>query len=124
MTGLRTFAEIGIGAIYLIGAVFNSIWTLGHTEEFYGGFAEGAWLGPAQSLIRDLIVPNARMFTIVLIVFQVTIGILILTSGDLVKPALIAGGTFAVVAALASNPGGTAGNLLLAGIQYALAFAR
>ena len=74
MTGLRTFAEIGIGAIYLIGAVFNSIWTLGHTEEFYGGFTEGAWLGPAQSLIRDLIVRNARILGFSLI----GIGLLIL----------------------------------------------
>jgi hypothetical protein len=124
MTGLRTFTEIGIGMIYLIGAVFNSVWTLGHTDEFYGGFADGAWLGPARSLIRDLIIPNARVFTMLLIVFQVVIGVLIITRGDLVSPALIAGGSFAVIAALASNPGGTVGNLILAGIQFTLASAR
>lgn len=124
MTGIRTIAEIGIGVIYLIGAVFNSVWTLGHTDEFYEGFAEGAWLGPARSLVRDLVMPNARVFTVLLIVFQVTIGVLVLTRGDLVGPALLVGAAFALVAALVSSPGGTAGNLVLAGIQIALAVAR
>lgn len=124
MTGLRTFGEIGLGVIYLIGAVFNAVWTLGHTGEFYGGFADGAWLGPARSLIRDVVLPNARVFTLLLVVFQTTVAVLVLTRGDLVAPALVAGGAFAVVAALASSPGGTAGNLVLAAVQFALAFAR
>lgn len=113
-----------MGAIFLIGAGFNSIWTFGHTDEFSGGFADGAWLGPARSLIRNVVIPNARIFTVLLVLFMATVAILILTRGDLVKPALIAGGSFALVAALASSPGGTVGNLLLAGIRFALASAR
>ncbi len=124
MTGLRNFGEVAFGAIYLIGAVFNSVWTMRHTDEFYGGFADGAWFGPARSLIRDVVIPNARVFTVALIVFQLAIGVLILTRGDLVTPALVAGGTFAGLAALASSPGGTAGNMILAALQFALAAAR
>ncbi len=124
MSGLRTIGEIGMGLIYLVGAGFNSLWTFGHTDQFYGSFADGAWLGPARSLIRDLIIPNARLFTVLLIVLQVVVGVLILSRGDLVRTALIIGGIFALVAALASSPGGTAGNLFLAGIQFALALAR
>lgn len=124
MTTLRTFGEVAIGLFFLIGAVFNAVWTLGHTDEFYSGFVEGAWLRPARSFVSDVIVPNARLFTILLIIFQVTVGVLVVTRGDLVTPALIAGGTFTLAAALASSPGGTVGNLILAAIQYALAFTR
>lgn len=124
MTAIRTVGEIGIAAIYLIGAVFNSVWTMGHTVEFYGGFADGAWLRPARSAVRELILPNARLFTVLLVLFQVTVAVLILIRGDLVKAALIAGGVFALVAGLASSPGGTAGNTVLAGIQFTLAWAR
>ena len=81
-------------------------------------------IGPARSLIRDVVIPNARVFTVALIVFQLAIGVLILTRGDLVTPALVAGGTFAGLAALASSPGGTAGNMILAALQFALAAAR
>ncbi len=124
MTGLRTFGEIAMGVIFLVGAGFNSFWTLGHTDEFYGSFADGAWLPPAESLIRDVIMPNGRLFTGLLIAFQTAVGVLVLTRGDLVKAALIVGGVFAVGAALASSPGGTVGNLILAAVQFSLAAAR
>ena len=74
--------------------------------------------------MHDLIVPNARVFTIALVLFQFTVAVLIFQRGDFVTPTLVAGGFFALAAALASSPGGTAGNLLLAGIQFALALTR
>ena len=46
---------------------------------------------------------------------------MILTRGDLVTAALIAGSVFSVLAALASSPGGTVGNVMLAAIQVVLA---
>jgi hypothetical protein len=124
MTGFRTIAEVAMGVVYLVGASFNSFWTLGHTDEFYESFVEGAWLRPARTLLSDVVVPNARLITILVIVFQVIVGILIISRGDLVKLALIVGGTFALAVAVVSSPGGTIGNLLLAGIQFALAFTR
>ena len=121
MTGLRVVAEIAIGLLYATGAVFNTVYTLSHTDAFYGSFAEGAWLGPARRFINDIVLPNATVFTVALIVLQAAVAVAILTRGDLVRGALIAGATFSVLAALASSPGGTAGNLLLAAIQIALA---
>lgn len=121
---MRTAAELVIGAIYAIGAVFNTVYTLGHGREFYGDFASGAWLSPAGSLIRDRIVPNSTTFTIGLIVFQLAVAVAILTRTVLAGPALLIGGAFALVVAFFSSPGGTIGNLALAGIQFALAAAR
>jgi len=124
MTGLRTFGEIAIGVLFAIGAVFNTVYTLRNSDEFYGGFAEGAWLKPARWFVDDVVIPNATVFTVLLILFQIAVAVLILTRGDLVTAALVAGATFAVLAALASNLGGTVGNLSLAAIQIALALAR
>ena len=124
MTGVRTIAEIAIGLLFAAGAVFNAVYTRSHSDEFYGSFADGAWLSPARTFINNVVLPNATVFTAVLIAFQVLVAIAILSRGDLVAAALYAGSAFAAVAALASSPGGTAGNLALATIQLALALSR
>lgn len=53
--------------------------------------------------------------------FQLAVAVAILTRGDLVPAALLSGASFAVLAAVASSPGGTIGNLSVAAIQAALA---
>lgn len=124
MTALRSFLEIAIGITFAVGAVFNAAYTFTHTDEFYGSFEEGAWLSPARWSVRRVVLPNARPFTVLLVAFQTAVAIMILTRGDLVTPALLAGAGFAGLAALASSPAGTAANLALAAIQAALALTR
>lgn len=116
--------EILVGALYLVGAGFNTVYTLRHSEEFYTGFVEGAWLRPARRLTESVIVPNGVPFTVLLIAFQVAVGLSILTRGGAVTAALVVGGLFAAVVALFSSPGGAVGNLALAATQLALAAAR
>ena len=124
MNGVRTAGEIGVGVLYAVGAIFNTAYTLRNGDEFYGSFAEGAWFRPARWFVNEVVLPNATIFTVLLIVFQVAVAVLILSRGDLVAAALVGGATFSVLAALASSPGGTVGNLVLAVIQIALALAR
>lgn len=124
MSGLRTVVEIGIGVLFGVGAAFNTAYTLRRGDKFYGSFADGAWLSPARRVITHAVLPNATVFTVGLILFQVTVAALILIRGDLVTSALVAGAAFAVLAALASSPGGTLGNLVLAAIQIALVASR
>lgn len=121
MSNLRTVTEIGIGLLYAVGAVFHIVYTRSHREEFFGSFAAGAWCSPARWSVNNAVIPNAGFFTVVLILFQGAIAVMILTRGSLVAPALIAGAVFSSIAALASSPGGTIGNLALAAIQVALA---
>ena len=118
---IQTVAEMVIGAIYAIGATFNIAYTLRHSREFFGEFAERAWFAPTARVTARLIVPNSVAFTIVLIVFQVAVATAILTQGNAVATALVVGGCFAASVAMLSSPGGTVGNLLLAAIQFALA---
>lgn len=124
MTTMRLITEVAIAILYSAGAVFNTVYTLGNADKLYGAFADGAWLGPARRFLRTFVLPHATVFTVSLILFETAVAIIILTRGDLVRPALVAGAVFCVIAALVSRPGGTAGNLALAAIQIALAWFR
>jgi len=118
---LRDIGEIGIGALFGIGAIFNATFTRAHGEEFYASFAEGAWLVPARRVIEKVVIPNALVVTALLVVFGATVAIMILSRGDLVRPALLAGGGFAFVAAAASSPGGTVAGLAVGVVAFLLA---
>lgn len=68
--------------------------------------------------------PHGVQVTVVLVVFQLLVGISILTRGGAATAALIVGGVFAAVIALFSSPGGAIGNVALAAAQFVLAAAR
>ena len=104
-----------------MGALFNAMYTRNHGEKFYGSFAEGAWLPPARRVIEKVVIPNATVVTALLVVFGAAMAIMILLRGDLVRPALLAGGGFALIAAAASSPGGTVANLAIAAAAFTLA---
>jgi len=118
---LRNLLEIGIGLLFLIGAIFNSLYTFRHGDEFSGSFAENALLIPARALVRKLVIPNARLFTVLLVAFQLSVAFCILSRGELAVPGLIAGAIYSFAAALVSNTGGAIANLVLTAIQLALA---
>jgi hypothetical protein len=120
----RNLLEIGFGILYLIGAVFNSLYTLRHGDEFYGSFAEKAVLAPAKYLIQKLVIPHARLFTILLIIFQLTLAFCILSRGNLVKPALFAGAIFNLGVAFVANATGAIASLVMSVAQFYLAFTR
>ena len=124
MTTVRYVLEIALGALYLVGAAFNAVYTIRHGDTFYGAFLKGAWHEPARRLLRAAVLPHARAFTGSLILFQLAVALMILTRGDLVRAGLIAGAVFAAAAAVVSSPAGTVGNLALAALQAALAVSR
>ena len=120
---IRTVTEIVIGVLYAMGATHQALWTLRHSQEFYTNMANRAWLPPAQVFVGKLLVPNSVTITVLLIVFQATVAIAILTRGPWVGPALVAGGVFSIVGALTGSPAETVGYGVLAGIQFWLAAA-
>ncbi len=121
---IRNILEIGFGILYLIGAIFNSVYTLRHGEEFYGSFADKAILTPAKLLIEKVVIPRARIFTILLIVFQLIVALCILSRGPLVIPGLIAGAIFNFAVVFVSNPSGAIASLVMAVVQLYLALTR
>jgi hypothetical protein len=121
---IRTILEIGVGLLFLIGAIFNATYTLRNGGAFFRSFADSAWFPAAAVLIRRGVVPKARLFTLLLAAFQVIVALLILTPSPLVVVGLYAGATFALAAALVSSAGGAVMNLLMALVQVVLAATR
>ena len=121
---IRTVAELVIGVLYAIGAGHQALFTLRHSQEFYGDMADRAWLRPAEVFIEKLLVPNSVTVTVLVVAFQAAVAIAILTRGAAVGPALVAGGVFSIIGALTGSPAETIGYGVLAGIHFWLASAR
>lgn len=118
---MQSALEIAVGVLFAVGAMFNAVYTLRHAQEFFEEFAAKAWVRPAGRLVERLVLPRTTAFTVLLIAFQVAVALAVFSRGELVTPALMAGGGFALVVALFSSPGGTVANLGLAALQFALA---
>jgi hypothetical protein len=116
--------EIALGLLFLVGAIFSVSYTLRHGEEFYGSFAASAWFRPTRRLVRSVVIPQAKLFTILPIALQVSVAVMILSRGSLVRPGLLVGALFALAATSVSNVPGAVANLALAVVQALLAFAR
>ncbi|HSR19767.1 MAG TPA: hypothetical protein VLL49_02525 [Anaerolineales bacterium] len=110
---MRSVVEIAFGLLFLIGAVFNTLYTMRHGAEFYGSFADGALWPVARTLVRTIVIPRARFFTALMIVFQLVVAVCILSRGPLVAAGLAAGAIFALGAVLVSNAAGAIANLAM-----------
>jgi hypothetical protein len=121
---LRKATEIVIGVLYGMGAVHQAVYVLPESREFYVSMAAQAWLRPAQVFIEELLVPNSAVVTILVVVFEATLAVAILSRGGAVRAALLAGGVFSIVGALTGSPAETVGFGLLAVIHFRLARAR
>lgn len=119
---IKNIIEIGIGLTYLVGAVFNSVYTFNHGDVFYGSFAENALFAPSRLFVKNIVLPYSKIFTILLILFQLLVATSILSRGIFIKPGLIAGAAFCILAAIFSNTSGLIANLIFAAIQFYLVF--
>ena len=120
----RNIIEVGFGLLFLVGAIFNATYTLRHGEEFYGSFAASAWFRPARKLVRRVVIPHAKLFTVLLIVLQASIAFMILSRGSLVEAGLMAGAAFSLAAVPVSNVPGAIANFALAAILALFVFTR
>jgi hypothetical protein len=121
---LRNILEIGLGVFYMIGAGFNFAYTRRHGEKFYTSFAEGTWFAPASWFIHKFVIPNPGIFTVTLILFQLFVGLALLSQGPSVGLGLLAGTAFCMYAAFVCNVPGAIANLAMAVLQFYLASAR
>ena len=121
MSPFLQIAMFLVAALFLLGAVFNSVYTFRHGDDFYGSFATNAWLPAAGRLIRRVVMPHSKVFTIMLIAFQVVVAALIFAGGDLARIGFTLGAVFSLLAALVSSKGGAVGNLVLGCLMAFLA---
>jgi len=69
-----------VGIAYLGFAAFNAAYTLPRSHEL-DGYAEGAWFPFLEDFMRDVFMPNGEVFMVLVIAFEVAVGLLILGRG-------------------------------------------
>lgn len=124
MNNLIDIVEIGFGVLFIIGAIFHTLYTLRHGKALYGNFANNAWLDLYRTIIWKLVIPHTTVFTILLIIFQMSVGLMILTRGSLIEEGLFAGAAFSLAIIPASNTRGILANSGLAAVLVVLALLR
>lgn len=69
-----------VGVFYLAAAAFNLAYTLPRAgePELFEGYADGAWLPLFENLVRDVFMPNAEVFMVLVAAFEVAVGLAIL----------------------------------------------
>lgn len=67
-----------IGLAYLAAAAFNTVYTLPRSDQL-DGYAEGAWFPFLKDFMWDVFMPNGELFMFLVIVFEMAIGVLILS---------------------------------------------
>jgi hypothetical protein len=77
------------GIFFLGSSIFNLTYTRVHPE-FYQQFADMALLSVYTDFIEKIVVPNAEIFTYLLVVFELAVGLLTLSKNIFVKVGLIA----------------------------------
>jgi hypothetical protein len=87
--GLATGVRVVWGLVFVGGAVVNLLVTLPHPE-VYEGFAELAFFPFYRDLLLDVAVPNATLITALVVVFELTAGALVLSTGRLARLGLLA----------------------------------
>jgi hypothetical protein len=78
-----------VGVAYLASAVFNTVYTLPRSDEL-DGYADGAWFGFLGDFMRDVFMPNGDVFMTAVILFEITVGLLILSRRTLVDVGVLA----------------------------------
>lgn len=72
-----------VGAFYLAAAVFNALYTLPKSDEsdLLGDYADGAWFPILEDFMRDVFMANDRPLMVLVVVFEVAVGLAILSRG-------------------------------------------
>lgn len=110
----------GLGYLYMIGAGFNFAYTRKYGDKFYARFAERTWFTPASWFIQKFVLTNPGIFTTMLVLFQLFVGIALLTHGPYVGLGLLAGTAFCMYAVFVTSVPSAIVNLALAVLQFYL----
>ena len=72
--------RLAVGLLYIVaGALVNTVFLA--TGEDYADFAKGSYLTVVRDTWRSLVVPNHHFFISLLILFELTVGVLVLSGG-------------------------------------------
>ena len=90
-------ARIIFGIIYLLGAAFNSFIVATQGWQTYIGFADTTFFPWYREVWMNIAAPNIILIVILLIVFEISLGLLFIVKRKYLKMALILGTLFCLV---------------------------
>jgi len=93
-------ARIVLGIIYLLGAIANIALVIINGSQSYIGFAEASFFSWYREAWRVLAAPNITLIVVLLIAFEISLGLLFIINRKYLKIALILG----ILFCLASMP--------------------
>jgi hypothetical protein len=93
-------ARIIFGTIYLLGAIANITLTVLNEPESYRGFADASFFPWYREAWMTVAAPNITLIVILLILFEISLGLLFIIKRKYLKVALILG----IIFCLASMP--------------------
>lgn len=111
---IANLSRLFAGGVFVVSSGINLVMTLPHPE-YYSLFADMALFSFYGDLVRQIVVPNAFFFSIVLILYELTIGLLMLGRGRWVTIG-VAGAVLFLLAIMPAIGLYTVGNVVLAGL--------
>ena len=87
-------ARIAFGILYLGGALANVTLTVLNSPQSYHSFADAALIPFYREAWAALVIPNMMLFIVLLIIFEITLGLLFLVRRRFLRIALIGGAVF------------------------------
>ena len=87
-------ARIAFGILYLSGALANITLTLLNSPQSYNIFADEALIPFYREAWAALVIPNMMLFISLLVVYEITLGLLFLIRRRFLKIALVGGAVF------------------------------
>lgn len=83
--------RIIFGLFYLAAAVFNFTYTSRNPQPLYDWFAENALIPFYKDFLLSVVVPNLDSIILLVVVFEIVVGVLILSKQNFVKMGLSLG---------------------------------
>ena len=84
-------SRIGIGLFYLVSSFFNLFHTMNNTQYLWIVCLENVRFSFQTQFLEKIVIPNEKFIVLLIVIFEIIVGLFILSKGLFVKIGLILG---------------------------------
>jgi len=88
---IYNISRIGLGLFYLISSFFNLFHTINNTQYLWIVCRENIRFSFQRQFLEGIVIPNEKLIVLLIVVFEIIVGLFILSQGLFVKIGLILG---------------------------------
>ncbi len=82
-------SRISLGVFYLVACVFNFFHTINNTQYLWAVCLENVHFSFYKDFLEQIVIPNEQLIILLVVVFEFTVGVLILSKEIFVKIGLL-----------------------------------